>query len=725
MIRHLKNRTLLAVLAALALATPPARAEGPDGVDAALKLLPADTAFYGSMLRNREQVEAIAKSKAWAKLMDLPAVKLARKRIEDQLANPDPQTAMVLEFLKQPENQELVEVLGDAVSDEIFVYGGSSWVDFINLFQQTSNAVRFGSALEQFKPENRGKNPAEFQARAALRVLGRNVKLIRVPDFVLGFKVKDATKAEKQIKRLEDLLNAVIGLAPPPVRDGFRRVKVGESSVLNLTLDGSLVPWDELHLKDYEENDGEYDALLAKLRGLKLSITVGVHKGYLVLAVGGSAEELAAVGGTGKRLSELPEFKPLAKFAGRRLTSLGYTSKALAAAAAATAEDYRAVAQAVGEMLKAADLPEEQAKKIRDDLHGLAAEAGKDLPRPGAGVSFAFLTERGTEGYGYDYGTFPGGPDGSKPLSLTDHVGGNPILWIVGRGKFDPETYQAFAKRLSALYGHAEEAVLTKLDDDQKEQFNAVRKTVIPLIKRLDEITGTLFLPAVRDGQYGFVLDAKWASKHWFAQAPETPRALSLPEFGFVLGVSDEDKFRRAMKGYYAVVNDAVAAASELSKGQIPALKPPEPRVERTADATLVSFPLPAELGLDPQVLPTGGLSQHVAVLALSRAHAERLLKPTPVHFESGPLAGLKDKKLAGASAFNWPALIDALTPWVELGITAAKPPPVGDGPDADVLKQARVVLEVLKCFRGVTSATYFENGALVTHSESVVRDLK
>jgi hypothetical protein len=444
-----------------------------------------------------------------------------------------------------------------------------------------------------------------------------------------------------------------------------------------------------------------------------------------VLAVGSSAEELAAVGGTGKHLNELPEFKPLAKFAGQRLTSIGYASKALKAATAATAEDYRAVAHALGEMLKAADLPEEQAKKIREDLRDLAAEVGRDLSEPGAGVSFAFLTERGTEGYSYDYGTFPGGPDGSKPLTLTDHVGGNPILWIVGRGNFDPETYKVFAKRLSVLYGHADEAVLPKLDGDQKELFNTVRKTVIPLIKRLDEITGTLFLPAVRDGQYGFVLDAKWSSKHWFAQAPQTPAALPLPEFGFLLGVSDEEKFRRAMKGYYAVINDAVAALSELSKGQIAAVKPPEPRVERTADATLVSFPLPAELGVDPQVMPTGGLSQHVAVMALSRAHAERLLKPTPVHFESGPLAGLKDKKLAGASAFNWPALVDALTPWVELGITSAKPPPVGDGPDADVLKQARVVLEVLKCFRGMTSATYFENGAWVTHSESVVRDLK
>ena len=40
-----------------------------------------------------------------------------------------------------------------------------------------------------------------------------------------------------------------------------------------------------------------------------------------------------------------------------------------------------------------------------------------------------------------------------------------------------------------------------------------------------------------------------------------------------------------------------------------------------------------------------------------------------------------------------------------------------------DVMKQAHTILQVLKCFRGYSSATYLENGVLVTHSETVFRD--
>ncbi len=107
MTRHLKTLApMAALLAGLTLAAQ-APAEGRADVDAVYKLLPADTAFYGSMLRNREQVEIIGKSKAWARLMDLPAVKFARQEIAKKLADTDdPQTGQLAEFLKQPENKE-------------------------------------------------------------------------------------------------------------------------------------------------------------------------------------------------------------------------------------------------------------------------------------------------------------------------------------------------------------------------------------------------------------------------------------------------------------------------------------------------------------------------------------------------------------------------------------------------------------------------------------------
>ena len=45
-----------------------ARAGDLEKLDTSLKLIPADAAFYSSMLRNREQIEMFLQSKAFAKL---------------------------------------------------------------------------------------------------------------------------------------------------------------------------------------------------------------------------------------------------------------------------------------------------------------------------------------------------------------------------------------------------------------------------------------------------------------------------------------------------------------------------------------------------------------------------------------------------------------------------------------------------------------------------------
>jgi hypothetical protein len=177
------------------------------------------------------------------------------------------------------------------------------------------------------------------------------------------------------------------------------------------------------------------------------------------------------------------------------------------------------------------------------------------------------------------------------------------------------------------------------------------------------------------------------------------------------------------MKEYFALANDALAAASELSKGQIPAITIPEPNTDESPDGLLAFYPIPPELGVDGQFLPSAGLSKNVLALSLSRSHTERLLRSIPLKYEHGPLADVKNKKLASAMAFNWPALVDAIAPWAEFGVSMAKLPP--PGPEGEIMPQLKTVFEILKCFRGVTSATYYEDGMRVTHAEIFVEDLK
>ena len=55
------------------------------------------------------------------------------------------------------------------------------------------------------------------------------------------------------------------------------------------------------------------------------------------------------------------------------------------------------------------------------------------MPEAGAVMGLSFLTDRGIEGYQYAWGGH-GPMDGSKPLGLLEHVGGNPSwAWSLGR----------------------------------------------------------------------------------------------------------------------------------------------------------------------------------------------------------------------------------------------------------------------------------------------------
>jgi hypothetical protein len=368
------------------------------------------------------------------------------------------------------------------------------------------------------------------------------------------------------------------------------------------------------------------------------------------------------------------------------------------------------------------DLPEKQRKQIEKDLDELLKGVKTAMPAVGASFNFTFLTGTGYESYSYDYGEFPS-LDGSQPLTLLEHVGGSPILAVVGRSKPSREGYADLVKWLKAAHGHADEIVKAKLPAEGKEKYEAFNKAFTPLLQRLDQITSQLLQPALEDGQGGLVIDAKWSSKQWHKNLPETDKALPLPELALVIGVSDAGKLQKAMTEYREVVNEALAKVRELvPESQMPEIKIPAPRTEKAKGGTVYFWSLPEELGLDKQVVPAAGLGARVAVLAPSVAMAERLLSPRPLKVEGGPLADPK-RPLVAAVYVNGPALIDALTPWVEWGVETATRNTEIPAPLGDVGKQAHTILEVLKCFRGATSATYLDEGALVTHSQSVYRD--
>jgi hypothetical protein len=250
---------------------------------------------------------------------------------------------------------------------------------------------------------------------------------------------------------------------------------------------------------------------------------------------------------------------------------------------------------------------------------------------------------------------------------------------------------------------------------------------VRPLLERLDKATGTMLLPALADGQSALVFDARLTSRHWFARLPVADKSLPMLEPAVVLGVTDANLLRKAFGEYRLIVNELTTKLHEIVPN-FPDFQIPELETRKAKGGTLYFYPLPAEWGINERITPTAGLSNRVAVLTVSNEHAERLLAATPLKTEGGLLADLK-KPRAMATYFNWVRLLRALAPWVEQGLRAAGVDPAekveaGDESWSGLLKQVPTVLEVLQVFRGYTSSTYFEGSVLVTHSETVIKDL-
>jgi hypothetical protein len=694
-------------------------------LDTALKWIPADAAFYSASLRMGEQFEAIAKSRAWAKLKALPAVQAVWQMLQHELTQPEGKLAELTKLYEQPENRQLVELLGDLFAQECFIYGGASSSDFMGLLMEINAGARFGPLFAQLSGEGGVQRPLA-QAKAVADAFADNLELIKFPDLVLGFKLRDTRRAEAQLKRLEALLQALVQQAPP-LKGRLKRVQVAGGDYLTLTLDGSMVPWDQIPLQDLADKPGQYDALLKKLRELRLVVSLGLRENYLLLALGESTDSLASLG-RGPLLADRPEFKPLARFVDRRLTSIGYASKNLLAQVVLSPKDVDDGVKVIKEdLLKQVELTEPQRARIDQDLRQLAADLKTFISDPGPAVSFSFLTSRGQESYQYLHGRHPS-VDGSKPLPLLQHVGGNPLLAVVGRSRYSPETYPLLVKWIKVANRYFEEFGVPKFDAAEKEKYEQAAKVLHPLLRRLDEVTGKMLLPALADGQAGFVLDAKVTSQQWIQFLPPTEKPLPMLEPACILGVSDAALLQKACGEYRQILNEMIAKIRELSENQFPEFQIPPPQTEKLKRGVLYAYPLPEAWGVDRQILPNSGVAPNVAVLALSRAQTERLLTPTPLKISGGPLADPK-RPLAAASYVDCAGILDALAPWIDLGTTTAAPfltAMAGEQAKAveDLPGQVRTVLEVLKVFRSYSSATYVEDGALVTHGETVIRDL-
>ena len=85
-------------------------------------------------------------------------------------------------------------------------------------------------------------------------------------------KIVDTRAATNQLARLKTVIEAqLVGM--PDLKKRCRKTKISGHDYLTLSLDGSLIPWDEVPISDYEKEEGEFQELIDHLKNMKLTPT--------------------------------------------------------------------------------------------------------------------------------------------------------------------------------------------------------------------------------------------------------------------------------------------------------------------------------------------------------------------------------------------------------------------------------------------------------------------
>lgn len=713
-------RSILVMLL-LGMMTPMVSGAEADPLPPSLKMVPDNAAFYGSTLRNGEQLEALLKSRAWARLTNLPAYKMAREKIESQMKM-DPEWQNFQKMLAIPENQDLVKLLSTLFSTEFFMAGGNNWEKILQLLIELQGANNLGKIFEKIQAGGnpQGNNDAGLEM---LKELIKHMDKLVIPDLVLGFQIPDSKMADVQLGRLEGHIHGFLQNAKLPVKPKFEKVTIGNGKFLSLVLDGSQIPWKELPWEKSDLDKEDAENLIAGLTKLKLSIRLGVTGNYLLLSLGGDPSQLleSIAGGTKKSLASLPEMEPVLKNANKKLISIGYLSQSFRSQGQTTAKDIDALSDQLKKGLEFTPIEDKFRKKLSKDGKEILDEVKKFLPEFGASVSYGFLNDKGQESFTIDYSKIPGRAQ-PAPLTLADYLGGKPILAGVLGGKSEFDSYDGLVKILKTIYNDLDEIAQEMIPAQQKEIYTQITGTVIPLFNRFDSINRNLITGL--DGQVGLVIDGEWKSKKWLKLVDQPDVELPLPQIALILGIRDSDKFVRSFTDYRKLIMDTVGIikGNIPNAAAIPDVKLPGPSTDKGDEGDLYYYSLPKEIGLDEQVIPTAGVGKKIAVLTFSQKTAQRFLKSRPM--EAADLNIDSKKPLLAASQFDWPALIDLATPWVELSAKTiiAQNPELKDG--KEVMDQIHEVLTIMKCFKGSSSTTTSEGGKLISHSISVVKDL-
>jgi len=709
-----------------------ANAHTAEAADLGIGLIPDDAAFLSSTLRGKEQYDRIVSSNAFASLKELKSVAKALDELAKQQTQPGNPMALAMMMMQMPDNQEAISLLQDMVSTDTFVFGTSSWVTVSKLFKKLQSAQQAANIATLTKGTDLDLDTDATLNRLIAETLAANTDEIVIPDLVWGFHTTQVDAAKKQLDRIEGFATSM-AQAQPMLADAVAREKIGTGDFITVTIkpDPNLIKMAISNTVKFDGMKEELERILERVGELQFVVALGIVKEHVVLSIGGGTEHLETMGSTVGSLLDTKPFKVVRDSSEKPLTSIWYRSQKLAKAWETSPEDIEQAKKFASTVAKANELTSEATAEAEKLVEELLEGYVSRMPEAGPWLAYSYLTDTGYAGEEWNWAkNLPW--NGSKPLSL-DHFGGDPLAVIALRTKTDPEQFEAFVSWANSLRQFVSNAIVSTGDDDTQEGFRTFDEKIVPLGEELTATVREKFVPALKNGQFGFVLDGKASTTKLQTSLPASTEPLPLIEPAIVLALDDDKLFREGLSDIFALSDKLLSVIREIDEDAIPSeYRIPDPEEQEAEGGSLWTFALP-ESGLDEQIQLSIGIGRNAAVFSFTPKQAERILAGSPIQLE-----GDFSQNLAAAAILDWVAFANAIEPWATYvircgGVQQEKgtlDPSQTIGPDSeteevtDALEQLATIFDVFRCLKSATAKTSIEEDATVTRWQNRIEDL-
>jgi hypothetical protein len=737
-----------------------------------LELVSADVAFYSGFYNLKDLVQSVVESRAVQRLKGLELLPVLKRLVEETIAEASDEgmqgaslgawsLEQFQERLQNPAVQEILAVLADMHSQEVFVAGDETWSRLsltysqLGMLRSLSGIVaNIAQVSEEGDVESLSRE--EILSQLLEEYLSKVEEAIQVPRLVIGWRARDVERVATQINMLRGLLG-VTAMGVPQLAGRVRNEVIDGTDFTLIVISGTDVPWEEIltarrqpvefspeEIAQLEPEiaaaimaDAEPPAflfrLVERLRDLQLVIALGMRDDWVLLGLGPDVEMLK-LPAEDRRLSQRAEVREILARVEGKPNALSYASGSWRGGSSqelSALDVARDVFFSWAERQKFPKEVQSRLEKLRGDLERLEKIAAKSERKQGASVAVSWCSSRGLEELILSWAE--GGDSAPEPLGVLQFLGGDPIAAMaVGRVPLvDIYEFVAWGAEIwmEPLLRASEEGF--EFEDEQERR---TRRNILARLRYLggefDHWMRTDLLPAFEPGEMAFLLDAKMKSRQPVAGLPYSEKPLPVPELALVVTVRDRSKLEKAFQEgkdlwaqLWQILEDS--DGPELEELGLP---PVECRETPAGRVCQISLETP-NMEFDPRLRPTLIVGEKVLVLCLSAETAERLLQAKPLE----PVGLLeepnKPRSLGGFLSFH--RLWDAVELWAQHLTSEALRESEGlrEG-DREILDawnhDLKVIFALFRCLRSISVEVTRERPSLtVTRTLVEIRDLE